>query len=143
MKKHDRSIVVRMLIAMLASFCLVGGCFGLVGCQREETNDNYYGGDYDYSTSITKSEAISIAKGSSEVHNEIAKKFGMKFFYVPDWGTVTAEEEYGGSWKVTLKGTISGYTDDYKSDFEYDKKFTAYVTVSTSGYVGSIYVSTY
>ena len=67
----------------------------------------------------------------------------MKFFYTPDWGTITAEENYSGGWDVVLKGTISGYTDDYKTDFEYDQKFTAKVTVSSSGYVSYVYVSTY
>jgi roadblock/LC7 domain-containing protein len=114
-----------------------------VGCQDNSSSDSDYDYDYDYdySYTMTKSEAISIAKESSTVQNKIAAAYGMKFFYTPDWGTVTATEYSGGSWEVVLKGTISGYTDDYKTDFEYDKKFTAKVTVGSSGYVGYVYVT--
>ena len=67
----------------------------------------------------------------------------MKFFYTPDWGTCTARK-VGGGWDVTLKGNISGYTDDYKKDFIYDKTFKVTVTVSSSGnitYVGYVSIN--
>ena len=112
-----------------------------VGCQSDDSNDSSVGGDYNDTKTITKSQAISIAKESSRVQDEIADVYKMKFYYTPDWGTVTATQRSDGSWDVELKGTISGYTDDYKTDFEYDKKFTAKVTVGSSGYVGYVYVT--
>ena len=64
----------------------------------------------------------------------------MKFYYTPDWGTCDARH-VAGEWDVTLKGKISGYTDDYKEDFIYDKTFSVQVTVSQYGsieYVGYV-----
>lgn len=141
MKKTARWIPRKIATVMLAIICLFAFCMSFVGCRDNSSSDYDY--DYDYSYTITKSEAISIAKESSTVQNKIAAAYGMKFFYTPDWGTVTATENSDGSWKVVLKGTISGYTDDYKSDYEYDKKFTATVSISSSGRVGSVYVSKY
>ena len=142
MKKNARCTVKKPVALMLFAICIFTVCIAFIGCQNNETytDDDY---DYDYSYKLTKSDAISAAKESSEVQKEIATEYGMKFFYTPDWGTVTATEQSDGSWKVVLKGTISGYTDDYKTDFEYDKKFTATVTVSGTGYVEYVIVTKY
>lgn len=141
MRKTVKCTTRRIVTSILAIMCVFVVCTVFVGCQSNDSDTNYNYSSYDYS--LTESKAISIAKESSEVENEIASKYGMKFFYTPDWGTVTATEDSSGDWKVVLKGTISGYTDDYKTDFEYDKKFTATVTVSSSGYVVSVSVSKY
>lgn len=141
MRKTVKCTTRRIVTSILAIMCVFIVCTVFVGCQSNDSDANYNFSSYDYS--LTESKAISIAKESSEVENEIASKYGMKFFYTPDWGTVTATEDSSGNWKVVLKGTISGYTDDYKTDFEYDKKFTATVTVSSSGYVASVSVSKY
>ena len=92
---------------------------------------------------MSESEAISKAKNSREVQNKIADKVGFEFYSTPDWGSCTAKKDYNGGYTVTLKGNISGYTDEYKTDFEYDKKFTAKVTVSSTGSITYISVSTY
>ena len=78
---------------------------------------------------------------SSKVQKKIADCWDMKFFYTPEWGTCTAEKKYNGDWEVVLKGNISGYTDDYKDDFIYNKKFKAKVTVSPTGKVSYVSVS--
>ena len=134
-----KNLSVRMLLSLLmVSVCLFLICVNFISCQEKSSNDS--GDVADVPISISKSEAIAIAQKSSYVQNEIAEKYGMKFFYTPEWGTVTATNEYSG-WEVVLKGKISGYTDDYKSDFIYDKKFTARVRMSSSGTVSSVYVS--
>ena len=131
-------IIVSLILALI---CLTLVCGSFVGCQEEEdSNDDY---DYSYSASITQSQAISTAKSSSKVQDAIADRYDMKFYYTPDWGTCTAKEDYHGGWEVVLKGTISGYTDDYKKDFVYDKTFKATVTVSETGYVKNVRVSDY
>ncbi len=90
--------------------------------------------------SISEHEAISIAKNSKKVQDEIADYWDLKFYYTPDWGTCTASKS-GQSWKVLLKGNITGYADDYKDDFRYGKTFKATVTVSPNGTVTNVYVS--
>lgn len=138
-----KKLSVRKLVSLLmVAVCLFLVCANFIGCQENSSNDSDDAADAvaDVPVSISESKAISIAKQSSYVQNKIAKEYGMKFFYTPDWGTVTATDQYSG-WEVVLKGTISGYTDDYKSDFIYDKKFTAKVTMSNSGVVSSVYVS--
>ncbi len=92
-------------------------------------------------TVVSGYTAVAIAKNSSYVQNQIASKYGLEIFYTPEWGTCTYDSNDSGTWNVTLKGTISGYTDEYKSDFEWDLKFTAYVTVSSKGNVLTVRVS--
>lgn len=44
-----------------------------------------------------------------------------------DWGTCTAEQ-FGDSWRVTLKGNISGYRDDYNREYKtYSFEYWAYI----------------
>lgn len=142
-----RSTIKRILVIVLAVACLGCSIWGFVDCSNSNYNyDSSYDSDYSggsTTTSITRSQAISYAKSSSTVQNKIANLYGLKFYYTPDWGTITATKQSNGDWKVVIKGTISGYTDDYKTDFVYDKKFTVTVTVYSFGYVGSVYASKY
>ncbi len=132
-----KTISLLLLLAMVLSLCACGTTSSAPKTTTKRSSSSY---DYSYTPStISKSTAISKAQSSKTVQNAIADKYGMKFYYTPDWGTCTATKS-GDGWKVTLKGNISGYTDDYKSNFIYDKKFTATVTVSGTGYVSS-YVS--
>ena len=120
-------LIIAVITAMLAGCCCPSGDSSDTG------NDDYAYDDNNSKSSISESEAISIAKKSTEVQKAIANKHGLKFYSTPDWGTCTAKENYNGDWNVELKGNISGYTDDYKKNFVYDKTFTAKVTVSSSG----------
>lgn len=130
---------------VILAFIIFAFMLVLTSCNTyEEDYDDY---DYDYSYEeedyeVTEYEAISLAQENTKVINKIAEEFGLKFFYDPDYGTCTASNQ-GGEWKVTLKGTISGYTDDYKSNFVYDKKFTATVDVSKDGEVEDNYYFIY
>lgn len=112
----------------------------LVSCNTYE--DDYYEYDYSYSYEeedydITKSEAIALAQESSKVESVIANKCGILFPYSPDYGTCTADD-CGDYYYVYLKGNISGYTDEYKSNYVYDEVFSAKVRVDKDGYVGAI-----
>lgn len=153
----SRSAIKRILVIVLAVACLGCSIWGFVDCSNNNYNyDSSYdsdssdydsSNDSDYSsgsstTSITRSQAISYAKSSSIVLDKIADLYGLKFYYTPDWGTTTATQDSNGHWKVVIKGTISGYLDDYKTGFVYGKKFTAKVTVYSFGGV-SVYVSKY
>ena len=141
------TIIKRILMIVLAVACLGCSIWGFAGCSNNSYNyDSSYDSDYSggsTTTSITRSQAISYAKSSSTVQNKIASLYGLKFYYTPNWGTTTAAKQSNGDWEVLIKGTISGYTDDYKTDFVYNKKFTVTVTVYSFGYVGSVYASKY
>lgn len=142
-----RNTIKRILVLVLAVACLGCSIWGFVDCSNNNYNyDSSYDSDYSggsTTTSITRSQAISYAKSSSTVQNKIANLYGLKFYYTPNWGTTTATKQSNGDWEVVIKGTISGYTDDYKTDYVSDKKFTVTVTVYSFGYVGSAYALKY
>lgn len=128
------------LIAFVISLCVLFSLF-LTGCERSSSSSS--GSNYVSSSStryISESEAISIAKNSSKVQNKIAEYWDLKFYYTPDWGTCKASK-VSGKWEVVLKGNISGYTDDYKKDFIYDKSFKITVYVYEDGSVTPKYIS--
>ena len=111
--------------------------------ESSDDSDNSGGSTSGGSTkpSITREQAISYAKNDLNVQDKIVKLYGLKFYYRPEWGTITATKDRNGNWDVVLQGTISGYTDDYKTEFLYKKKFEVDVTVYSSGYVSSGWVS--
>lgn len=134
-----------LLIALAVAF-LILPLWSFAQCSNNNNNDynsNYHSSS-SYSSgdsttkSITQAKAISYAKSSSTVQDRIAALYSLKFYYTPDWGTTTATKQYNGDWKVVLKGTISGYTDDYKSNYVFNKKFTVTVIVN---YLGTCSVS--
>ena len=129
-----------ILSLVMAIVVMSAICFNLVGCNDSSSNSG--SGSSTSKNSISESEAISLAKESSRVQDAIADKFGMEFYYTPSWGTCTATQRSDGSWEVVLKGNISGYTDDHKTNFVSEKKFTVDVTVGSSGSVGYVYVKT-
>ncbi len=107
----------------------------VVGCSTGSTNDSY-SGNSSGSSKISKQEAIEIAKNSTKVKEAIASFYGLKFYAEPDYGTVTAEKDTyltEECWEVTLKGTISGYKDDYKTEAVYRKSFSKKVYISLTG----------
>lgn len=85
---------------------------------------------------ITKSQAIAAAQSSNEVHQQIAKQFGLKFFCSPSWGDALVMYVDDNAWVVALSGTIS---DD--SNFSYDR-FVAAVRVKRNGVVEYVKVNT-
>lgn len=89
----------------------------------------------------TESQAISAVKndGYSDYNitaQAIARKLGFNQFYDPDYGVCEAEQNSDGSWSVTLNGSMSGYTDEYHSEFE-KMKFKVTAEVSPDGEVSS------
>ena len=67
----------------------------------------------------TKSDAIEYAKSFAK--NYIVSELGFKQAYEPDYGVCDATQNSDGSWDVTLRGEMSGYTDEYRSEFETSK----------------------
>ena len=98
---------------------------------------------------VTVEEAIMLAKNDPTIQNKIAQRFSLLFYSTPNWGecdgeiyTGTMKFDYEGTafYELTLMGTISGYTDSYKTDFSYGNKFKINAYVSIYGKVGS-YIS--
>ena len=92
----------------------------------------------------TSTAAINMVKNymsgtSLSVEQQIASKLGFKKFYSPSYGTETAKKDYSGTWKVTLMGKMSGYTDNYNDDFE-SFKFEVTAEVDQTGIVSNIRV---
>ena len=135
--KNVFKFFLSVLLLVVSAFCVVS----CKNTQNSEYSSNHSSGST--TASITQSQAILYAKNSSTVINKIVNLYGLKYYYTPDWGTATATENVDGSWAVKIKGTISGYADDYKSDFVYRKKFTVTANVYSSGFIGSIYATKY
>ena len=124
MKKAVRILSVVMALAICLS------CF--VGCSSSSSSES--------KTKIkTSSEAISEVKGYAygtdwSLNNQIARKYGFKSFSAPNYGTCTATQKADGSWEVSIKGNMIGYTDDYNSNLE-KYNFDVYATVTEEGNV--------
>lgn len=87
----------------------------------------------------TSSQAISEVKNymsgtSFSLEQRIAGTLGFNNFYNPQYGTSSATQNSDGSWNVTIKGSMTGYIDEYHDDLE-SYKFEVSATVSKSGSV--------
>lgn len=96
---------------------------------------------------ITVEEAIILAKNDSTILNKIASRFDLVFYSNPSWGVCRGEilsvsalpyfDNETPFYELLLRGTISGYTDSYKSNFSYGNKFEIVAYVSIYGEVSS------
>ena len=124
-----------LALLIIGSFCACGN--------ESSGNSSYSVSDY-VSKIETSSAAIRAVKNYMSgtflsVEQQIAAKLGFNNFYSPNYGTETAKQNYDGSWDVTLKGKMSGYTDEYHDDFE-SYKFEVTAEVSEYGTVSNIRV---
>ena len=116
----------------------------LCACGNESSGSSSYS-DSDYSSKIdTSSAAIWAVKDYMSgtylsIEQQIAAKYDLINFYSPDYTSETAKQSHDGSWSVTLKGKISGYTDEYNDNFE-TYKFEVTAEVSKYGEVSKIKV---
>jgi len=122
-------------IALVLLMCAL--CFA--GCG---SNSDSNGGSDKRVTS--ESQAIYEVKNymhgtSFSLEQRICGALGFKNFYSPDYGTSSATKNSDGSWDVTIKGSMTGYIDEYHNDLE-TYKFEVSATVQESGNV-SISVS--
>ena len=135
MKTLKRVFCLMLVLLIISSMC---------ACSQE-SSENTSHSDGQYSSTIdSSSDAIKAVKNymsgtALSVEQQIAAKLGFNNFYSPDYGTQTAEKSYDGSWEVTLKGKMSGYTDDYRNDFE-TSNFEVTAKVSEYGAVSNIRV---
>lgn len=121
---------------LVSILCIVTLFLSLISCSPKPVEDNK---DNEYNEEVSASTAIYLAQKSSKVQNAIADLYGLKTFYEPDWGTCTYEADFDSyCWKVTLKGNISGYTDDFRTKLVHDKKFSAIVIVTPKGNIQSV-----
>lgn len=126
MKNVIKPICVIFAVVMLV-LC-VAGC-GNSTSKEEETTESI----------TTSSQAISAVKNYASgspfgLEQRIASSLGFKNFYEPKFGTSDAVQNTDGSWTVTMKGSMSGYVDEYHNDFE-TYKFEVSATVSATGSV--------
>ena len=124
-----------LLLALVMCLALCA-CGGGGKSQKEEEEDK----------ELTSTQAINAVKnnkvGSTNwTEQKIAGALGFKQFAEPEYGTTDAEQNSDGSWTVVLKGSMSGYTDEYRSDFD-RMKFELKATVSyVDGKIDVDYVS--
>ena len=135
MKLLKRALCLMLVLLTIGTLCACGS--GGSGNSSYSDSDNV-------SKIETSSAAIRAVKNYMSgtylsVEQQIAAKFGFNNFYSPDYATETASQNYDGSWDVTLKGKISGYTDEYNDDFE-TNKFEVTAEVSEYGTVSNIKV---
>ena len=151
MKKAVKVVCI-VLGAIVLSICDLG-CrlfwFGVIDGVLGSVIDSYdVIGSYSDSSSfdsetsasvVTSSQAISAVQYSFGLEQKIARELGFNNFYSPDFGVGDATEKGDGSWKVTLKGSMGGYVDEYVDDFE-SYKFKVTADVSKYGWVDNIRV---
>ena len=106
-------------------------CLSLAACGGSDSSS-------DSGNTITSAneaiQAVKSGNGWTDAANEIAVDLGFKRYGDPSWGTCSASQNPDGSWDVTLKGKISGYTDDYNDNFE-SETFDYTVTIGADGSV--------
>ena len=135
MKMIKRVLCLMLVLLTIGTLC---------ACGRGRSGNSSYSNSDNVSKIETSSAAIRAVKNYMSgtylsVEQQIAAKFGFNNFYSPDYATETAKQNYDGSWEVTLKGKISGYTDEYNDDFE-TNKFEVTAEVSEYGTVSNIKV---
>lgn len=137
---------MRKIVILLSLLCIIS----LVSCSSKtaapETSPETSPETTDGRVVFLDSQAVSIARNSSVVQNKIASYFGLKFFYAPDWGSYEVwyqGDEFGldANYRVDLKGTISGYTDDYKTIYKHNQKFNVRVWVNCTGEISPINIT--
>ena len=122
-------------------------CLSLCACgSRDDTSTGSFASDDEVEETqepiiTTESQAIAAVKNEgyddyNVAEQAIARKLGFNQFYSPDYGVCEAEQQNDGSWEVTLNGSMSGYNDEYHSDFD-TMKFTLTATVTSDGRVRS------
>lgn len=131
---------------------------GVVGCGREITQsenksdiftENYQKAEETKKTpkKYTDSQVIACAKEYlSWIEGKIADFYGLKFAYRPNYGTFSVGNVEVGKYRseqiyvytVVIKGNISGYKDDYKTDYVSGLPFRATIKVKGLSYGTSI-----
>ena len=126
MKNAVKTISVVMVLLM----CIL--CFA--GCGNDSSNDGGSGKQITTSSQAIR-EVMNYMRGTPfSLEQQIAGELGFYNFYSPQYGTSSATQRSNGSWDVTIKGSMSGYTDEYHDDLE-SYKFEVSATVSESGRV--------
>lgn len=120
----------KRIVSILCTIVLI---LSLISCSSDPVED------YENNEEVSSSTAIYLAQKSTKVQNAIADLYGLKTFYEPNWGNCTYKADFDSyCWEITLKGNISGYTDDYRTNFVHDKKFSAIVIVTAKGNIQSV-----
>ena len=83
-------------------------CFSMCACGEKDSRID------------TEQEAISALKSDERAieNGFLASYLGFHFYKDPVFTVCTAEKIDDNTWAVTLKGNISGYTDEYKQKYD-------------------------
>ena len=124
-------LIIKKRLKFVSKIALLFMCvICILSCVCSCNNNDY---EEDKSkTPIVWSKAVEIVKNSRATKSTIARDLGLKDPYSPSYGYSDAEQDENGDWIVTLRGSISGYTDDYHDDFE-TYKFELTAKVSKTG----------
>ena len=131
--------MIKKIVALTITALVLAVCF--LSCNSDDASDSVEIDSVEITTSM---QAINVVKNYMagtflSTDQRIAGKLGFNNFYSPDYGTSTAEQDEYGNWDVEIKGSMSGYVDEYHQDFE-TKKFSIRATVSQDGNV-SMHIS--
>lgn len=123
---------IALLLALVMSFALCA-------CNRSDEKADSANNEEEIveMREITESEAVDAVKndvfgGTNMTEQSICSALGFKQFYTPDYGTYDAVQNENGTWEITLRGSMSGYVDDYHSEYE-TKRFELVATARYSG----------
>lgn len=124
----------RLAVFLTLLMCLtLAACGTSSGSEEKETASQK-------ATITSEYQAINAVKNEQFLTGKLAEQriageLGFNQFYSPNYGVCDAtQDDTDGSWIVTLRGSMSGYTDDYQSDFA-TFKFELEAKVSADGTV--------
>ena len=123
MKTFKKSLCLMLVVVTIFALSACGSSSSTSSTQKIETS----------------SQAINKVKNymsgtSFSLEQRIAGALGFNNFYDPQYGTSSATQNSDGSWNVTIKGSMTGYVDEYHDDLE-SYKFEVSATVSETGSV--------
>ena len=139
---------MRKILSIILVFFILFATGTIVACDNKKVDDSNVDDtviEEEIKEKITVRDAIILAQNDSTILNKIASRFGLVFYANPNWGMCEGEIYTGTGvkfgddgtpfYKLILMGTISGYTDSYKSVVSYGNKFKIVAYVSIYGEV--------
>lgn len=127
------------VLALVISLSLCA-CGGSTSPTEDTTKGTTASSTVDQMKIRSEEDAIAAVLNEESLEKEIARWLDFNQYYSPKFGSKVAEKKYSADdgeeyWKVTLKGSMSGYIGDYSSSFK-TKEFTAEVAVMVDGEFG-------
>ena len=122
-----KAISLILALLMCLSLCACGGSPS--SAKEEEKITTSY-------AAIAKVKSY----GLYGLENKIAGELFFKRFAAPKYGSENAKQNADGSWSVSLKGNMTGYTDEYATKVD-TKTFSVSATVREDGTVENLKIN--